>query len=140
VGHGVQQSCSWSSARSCWLERTAANPARAAGQASSEGHCAASLSVWLGSAWLLRPCRSGYDGALAILYDSAVERRRADWSRQPAPRRPPPCSFFRMSQIPSTLNRLTPVPLPENIASVQPGGGFCYRVELLWGRWRRWYL
>lgn len=31
-------------------------------------------------------------------------------------------------------------PLPENIRSVQPGGGFCYRVELAWGRLRRWYL
>jgi len=31
-------------------------------------------------------------------------------------------------------------PLPENIHSVQPGGGFCYQVELLWGRWRRWWL
>ncbi len=30
--------------------------------------------------------------------------------------------------------------LPENIRSVQPGGGFCYQVELLWGRGRRWYL
>ncbi len=24
--------------------------------------------------------------------------------------------------------------------SVQPGGGFCYSIELAWGRWRRWYL
>jgi len=24
--------------------------------------------------------------------------------------------------------------------SVQPGGGRCYRVELAWGRWRRWWL
>ncbi len=31
-------------------------------------------------------------------------------------------------------------PLPENIRSVQPGGGVCYQVELAWGRWRRWYL
>jgi len=31
-------------------------------------------------------------------------------------------------------------PLPENIRSVQPGGGFCYQVELAWGRWRRWWL
>jgi phosphatidylserine decarboxylase len=30
--------------------------------------------------------------------------------------------------------------LPENIRSVQPGGGFCYGVELAWGRWRRWCL
>lgn len=31
-------------------------------------------------------------------------------------------------------------PLPENIRSVQPGGGRCYDIELAWGRWRRWYL
>ncbi|QEG36603.1 phosphatidylserine decarboxylase [Bythopirellula goksoeyrii] len=31
-------------------------------------------------------------------------------------------------------------PLPENIRSVQPGGGVCYQIELTWGRWRRWYL
>lgn len=23
---------------------------------------------------------------------------------------------------------------------MQPGGGFCYGIELAWGRWRRWYL
>lgn len=31
-------------------------------------------------------------------------------------------------------------PLPDNVTSVQPGGGVCYRVELMWGVWRRWYL
>lgn len=31
-------------------------------------------------------------------------------------------------------------PLPGNICSTQPGGGSCYRVELVWGRWRRWWL
>ena len=31
-------------------------------------------------------------------------------------------------------------PLPENIRSAQPGEGFGYRVEMAWGRWRRWYL
>lgn len=31
-------------------------------------------------------------------------------------------------------------PLPENIRSVQPGGGKCYSIELAWGRLRRWYL
>jgi phosphatidylserine decarboxylase len=30
--------------------------------------------------------------------------------------------------------------LPENIGSVQPGGGVCYQVELAWGRLRRAYL
>ena len=32
------------------------------------------------------------------------------------------------------------VPLPSHLQSVQPGGGVCYRLELLWGRFRRWYL
>jgi phosphatidylserine decarboxylase len=36
--------------------------------------------------------------------------------------------------------RLQPEPLPENIRSTQPGGGFCYSIELAWGRLRRWYL
>jgi phosphatidylserine decarboxylase len=31
-------------------------------------------------------------------------------------------------------------PLPDNIRSVQPGGGKCYQIELAWGRLRRWYL
>ncbi len=31
-------------------------------------------------------------------------------------------------------------PLPENILSVQPGGGVCYSLELAWGRWRRWWM
>lgn len=31
-------------------------------------------------------------------------------------------------------------PLPPEITSIQPGGGFCMRVELLWGAGRRWYL
>ncbi len=33
-----------------------------------------------------------------------------------------------------------PVPLPDNIRSVQPGSGVCYRIEIAWGRFRRWYL
>lgn len=37
-------------------------------------------------------------------------------------------------------SRAQPVPLPDNIRSVQPGGGFCYGLELAWGRWRRWWL
>ncbi len=31
-------------------------------------------------------------------------------------------------------------PLPENVTSIQPGGGFCMTCELAWGRMRRWYL
>jgi phosphatidylserine decarboxylase len=45
-----------------------------------------------------------------------------------------------MSTTDRPLQRSTPEPLPPNITSVQPGGGVCYRVELTWGRWRRWYL
>jgi len=36
--------------------------------------------------------------------------------------------------------RLAPEPLPDNIPTIQPGSGVCYRIELAWGRWRRWYL
>jgi phosphatidylserine decarboxylase len=32
------------------------------------------------------------------------------------------------------------VPLADNFVSIQPGGGRCYRIELAWGRWRRWWL
>jgi phosphatidylserine decarboxylase len=31
-------------------------------------------------------------------------------------------------------------PLDSAIDSIQPGGGFCMRVELVWGGLRRWYL
>ena len=45
-----------------------------------------------------------------------------------------------MSQLESPSARLQPEGLPENLCSVQPGGGACYRIELAWGRWRRWRL
>jgi phosphatidylserine decarboxylase len=45
-----------------------------------------------------------------------------------------------MSHIETTPARLPAEPLGENLRSVQPGGGFCYRLELAWGEWRRWYL
>jgi phosphatidylserine decarboxylase len=45
-----------------------------------------------------------------------------------------------MSQVETFTSRATPEPLPQNITSVQPGGGFCYRMELAWGVWRRWWL
>jgi phosphatidylserine decarboxylase len=45
-----------------------------------------------------------------------------------------------MSKLESVSARLSAEPLPDNLRSVQPGGGFCYRVELAWGSWRRWYL
>ncbi|MEX2186683.1 MAG: phosphatidylserine decarboxylase family protein [Pirellulales bacterium] len=40
----------------------------------------------------------------------------------------------------SIVERAAAVPLPDNIQSVQPGGGRCYAIELAWGRWRRWWL
>jgi phosphatidylserine decarboxylase len=40
----------------------------------------------------------------------------------------------------SLITRREPEPLPANIGGVQPGSGFCYRLELAWGRWRRWSL
>lgn len=45
-----------------------------------------------------------------------------------------------MSQIEASRARSNPDPLPDNITSVQPGGGICYQIELAWGRWRRWAL
>ena len=45
-----------------------------------------------------------------------------------------------MSISPSSPVRATPEPLPANVTGVQPGGGVCYRIELAWGRFRRWYL
>lgn len=45
-----------------------------------------------------------------------------------------------MNTSPTAPTRSTPEPLPDNIRSAQPGGGVCYRIELAWGRVRRWYL
>jgi len=38
---------------------------------------------------------------------------------------------------PTTPKRAVPEPMPENLRSVQPGGGVCYRIELAWGHVRR---
>ncbi len=45
-----------------------------------------------------------------------------------------------MSEVEIPSPRAEPVPLPENITSVQPGSGRCYSVEMAWGRLRRWGL
>ncbi len=45
-----------------------------------------------------------------------------------------------MSTTGTSFSRAVPEPLPDNIPSAQPGGGFCYRVEMAWGHWRRWWL
>jgi len=54
------------------------------------------------------------------------------------------CPFFfapvSMSLPQATEPRPAIEPVTDNLPSVQPGGGFCYRVELAWGRWRRWWL
>src|SRR5579872_7303323 len=36
--------------------------------------------------------------------------------------------------------RLSVEPMDPQITSIQPGGGFCMRLELAWGYIRRWYL
>ena len=48
--------------------------------------------------------------------------------------------LHRMSTHVTAPSRAVPESLPENIASVQPGAGVCYRIELAWGCWRRWWL
>lgn len=45
-----------------------------------------------------------------------------------------------MTDAATAQSRRTPEPLPDNVGGVQPGGGVCYRIELAWGGWRRWYL
>ena len=41
----------------------------------------------------------------------------------------------------ATLEPSPSVPvLPLVPDCIQPGGGRCFRIELAWGRWRRWYL
>lgn len=45
---------------------------------------------------------------------------------------------MHQAQVASTPSQ--PQPLPDNVPSIQPGGGFCYRTELAWGRLRRWRL
>ncbi|NIL97899.1 MAG: phosphatidylserine decarboxylase family protein [Planctomycetales bacterium] len=45
-----------------------------------------------------------------------------------------------MSETELLAQRSEPVPLASNLTSVQPGGGFCYRLELAWGRVRRFLL
>jgi phosphatidylserine decarboxylase len=45
-----------------------------------------------------------------------------------------------METAENAQNRATVQTMPENFRSVQPGGGVCYRIELAWGVWRRWWL
>ncbi len=54
-------------------------------------------------------------------------------------------SFTAFAGLPMSTTEISPTraavePLPENFSSVQPGGGVCYRIELAWGKWRRWWL
>ncbi len=45
-----------------------------------------------------------------------------------------------MSHVETLSSRVDIQPLPANLTSIQPGGGICMRIELAWGRMRRWYL
>src|SRR6188768_3676115 len=48
-----------------------------------------------------------------------------------------------MSATPTTISpsaRLAPKPLPANVRSAQPGGGWAVSLELAWGRLRRRWL
>lgn len=45
-----------------------------------------------------------------------------------------------MSDVQTIPARTEAEPVPDNLRSTQPGGGRCYRLELAWGRLRRWYL
>jgi len=45
-----------------------------------------------------------------------------------------------MNTAETSVSGSTVYPLPDGFASVQPGGGVCYRIELAWGCWRRWWL
>jgi phosphatidylserine decarboxylase len=40
----------------------------------------------------------------------------------------------------TSVGRLPLEPMDPGITSIQPGGGVCMRLELAWGRLRRWYL
>ncbi|MBI3464043.1 MAG: phosphatidylserine decarboxylase family protein, partial [Planctomycetes bacterium] len=40
----------------------------------------------------------------------------------------------------TAVQRREAKPLPPNITSVQPGGGLIMRMELGWGKLRRWWL
>ena len=43
-------------------------------------------------------------------------------------------------KLPLPLREPCPSRCLPRIKSTQPGGGVCYRIELLWGRYRRWFL
>lgn len=45
-----------------------------------------------------------------------------------------------MSEIQSTTAEVQPRAMPDNVTSIQPGGGICCHIERAWGRLRRWYL
>ena len=45
-----------------------------------------------------------------------------------------------MSTMHSDPTRSAVEPLPANFKGIQPGEGVCCRIELAWGRWRRWWV
>ncbi len=44
------------------------------------------------------------------------------------------------TSVSGITERLGLEPMDPKLTSIQPGSGFCMRVELAWGRCRRWYL
>ena len=50
---------------------------------------------------------------------------------------PPVKGFVDATEVPA---RLPLEPMDPKLTSIQPGGGPIYRLELAWGRVRRWYL
>ena len=49
-------------------------------------------------------------------------------------------SADKLPDLAAVAGRLPVEPLDPAIRSIQPGGGVCLRIELGWGRFRRWYL
>src|SRR5215470_6435120 len=45
-----------------------------------------------------------------------------------------------LSRMATNQAAVCPLPPPTPVTSAQPGGGFCLRLELAWGRWRRAWL
>jgi len=56
---------------------------------------------------------------------------------------PPTASVMSSHELPADArqgDRLALEPMDPQLTSIQPGGGFIVKLELAWGRWRRWFL
>lgn len=51
-----------------------------------------------------------------------------------------PASNANADHVRARIGPSPAAPLPEDVTSIQPGGGVCYSLELAWGRARRWLL